>query len=460
MVQTLGEIFRDRHEEAVLCWGIGSGKSFLCSLALLYMAHRTLCLRDPQTHYHLAAGSTISLVNVGPTARIAEKVIFGEARELALRSPWFNDCYPADRKVRKELHFPKNVAIIPGNSSETFPLGLNVLCATMDEASFFIETLDGQREAAEDVYLALQRRVKSRFGPSGLMLLASSPRHADDFIMRKLDEAHKHPEIYASRKATWEVKPRRLFSGKTFDYQGMAVPVEYQADFRRNPQRALRDLAAIPGSSYQGFFLDIEALERACEPVQEDPVDSKCRLRNWFRPDDRAARFVHVDLGLRKDACGIAMAKAISENNLPVAVVELMLQLRAPAGGEIDFSQVRELILALRRRGFPIVQVSYDGWQSADSRQILKRQGLRTATVSVDRDLFAYDTLKELAYDGRLRIYHYEPFLRECKKLELIKGQRVDHPPGGSKDVADAVAGAVSEAVRHWRGDGVRGRIV
>jgi len=30
----------------------------------------------------------------------------------------------------------------------------------------------------------------------------------------------------------------------------------------------------------------------------------------------------------------------------------------------------------------------------------------------------------------------------------LVKGKKVDHPPGGSKDVADSVAGAVHQAAQ------------
>ncbi|MEN6545550.1 MAG: hypothetical protein ABFE07_05860 [Armatimonadia bacterium] len=492
ILRSLSKIFRGRYQEAVLCWGIGSGKSFLCSLALTYMLYRTLCLRDPQEYYGLAQGSQISLVTVGPTARIAEKVVFGEVRELVRRSPWFTERYPADGRVRKELHFAKSVTVLPGNSSELFPLGLNVLCATMDEASFFVETADGTREAAEEVYLALQRRVKSRFGSKGLVLIASSPRHAEDFIMRKVAEGDEDPTLFASRKATWEVKPRGKFCGKVFEQGGLTVPVEYAGEFKKNPQKARRDLAALPGTAFQPFFVDMEPMLAACgktdgtarrgtaetggprsaptvvktaggprsTPTLQHPFEANGALASWFKPNDREARFIHVDLGLRRDACGIAVAKVQEYAELPVVTVELMLQIKAPPDGEVDFGQVRELILALRRRGFPIGQVSYDGWQSADSQQILRRQGLKVATVSVDSTLAGYETLKEVANEGRLRMYEYEPFLRECRRLELVRGTKVDHPPGGSKDVADAVAGAVSEAMRARGGGEVRGRIV
>lgn len=460
ILKTLSAIFRGKYEEAVLCWGIGSGKSFLCSLALLYLLHKTLCLRNPQHTYGLSASSQISLVNVGPTARVAEKVVFGEMREMVRCSPWFCEYYPADSRVRKELHFPKNIVLLPGNSSETFPLGLNVLGATMDEAAFFVETLDGQREVAEDVYLALQRRVKSRFGKQGLMLIASSPRHSEDFIMRKLAEAERLDSVYGSQRATWEVKPRSRFCGKRFTVDELKVPVEFESEFRRNPEKARRDLAAQPGSAFQGYFVDMTPLQHSCRDHLTHPLDERGRLAPGFVPHSREPRFIHVDLGLRRDACGLAMAHVRHDQTLPVVVVELMHQIRAPRGGEVDLAQVRELILTLRDRGFPIGQVSYDGWQSADSQQILRRKGLRVATVSVDRDLGAYETLKEVAREGRLEMYAYKPLLDECRRLELFKGVKVDHPPGGSKDVADAVAGAVSEAVRHWGGEGVKGRIV
>jgi hypothetical protein len=513
ILRTLSAIFRGKHEEAVLCWEIGSGKSYLCSLALLYMLYRTLCLHNPQRYYQLGDGSQIAIVNVGPTARVAEKVIFGEVRELVRRSPWFVEKYPADARVRKELHFPKNVAVIPGNSSELFPLGLNVLAATMDEASFFVETHDGQREAAEEVYLALQRRVKSRFGDKGLMMIASSPRHSEDFIMKKLAEAESTPTVYGSRKATWEVKPKSRFGKDRFKYKGMEIPAEFQREFDKNAEKALRDLAARPGAAYAPFFVDMGGLEEACRPsATEDgnhgtisphpqplslgrprergerretasypqplpkgrgerrettddgrlrhPFEGDGRLAEWFRTRDGAARFVHVDLGLKKDACGIAMAKVeTNPAGMPVVVVEMMNQIKAPPGGEVDFAGVRELILSLRGRGFPIARVTYDGWQSADSLQILRRKGIEAGVVPVA--LPEYETLKELANDRRLRMYEFRPFVEECKRLEMIRGNRVDHPPGGSKDVADAVAGAVSEALKEWRGEeGVRGRIV
>ena len=107
------------------------------------------------------------------------------------------------------------------------------------------------------------------------------------------------------------------------------------------------------------------------------------------------------------------------------------------------------MIFELRGRGFRIDRVTYDGWQSVDSIQILQKAGFKCETLSMDRDTKAYDTLKEKIYAGKVKCYRYEPFLQEMRRLELKEGVKVDHPPHiGSKDVTDAVAGAVFMTVQ------------
>ena len=571
VLDTLQELFSGGYSEAALCWGIGSGKSWLAALALMYMAHRVLCLRDPQAHFRLSPGSQIALVIMGPSSRQVRSVIFADIAALIRRSPWFQRNFPPAATRADSLDLPKNVTITAGNSADTAVLGYNVLAAVIDEAAWLTETLDGRRQSADDIYTALQRRIKSRFGDRGMLLMVSSPRHSSDFIMSKLAEAEQNPRIYASQKPVWDVKPPDRFCGRRFEHRGLSVPIEYQPEFQRDPHKAMRDLAAQPQGAWHGLFPDMEPLYAACDDGLRHPViEERLGLAEWFRAPDSRPRYIHVDLGLRHDACGIAMAVAEDENTrrksaryatprtrdagcaaahstddadaapdtphtsprrVPLSyrlvrtartprqakheaigleldgvhdapdargtggdagseiagrttrhrqpwrdadadadtqpcadgvsiTVELMAQITPPPGGEIDLAQVRSFILALRERGFVIGGVSYDGYQSADSRQILQRRGLPVKIISVDRDMARYQMLRELAHEGRLRLYHYKPFLEEAAQLEVIRQQRVDHPRGGSKDVTDAVAGAVSEALLAGHGATVKGRVV
>lgn len=155
------------------------------------------------------------------------------------------------------------------------------------------------------------------------------------------------------------------------------------------------------------------------------PFDSQGRLAGWFLPTEPGQRYVHVDLGLKRDSLrdgdgqvhGDPGGHEFAHGGCGVDAAS-----RAGVGGGSGYLAAQELVLALRGRGFPIAQVSYDGWQSADSRQILARKGLQTKLVSVDRTPRAYETLKALAMEGRLVLYAYEPFLSEAASLEVIAG--------------------------------------
>lgn len=460
IVEVLKEVFEGGYQEAALCWGIGAGKSYAASIAVTYMLHRTLCLREPQRYYRLGTGSTICFINMSTNTDQARRVVFGEILGRIDRSPWFKRYRP--KVLSRELQFPKDVVVISGNSAETYPLGYNVLGAVIDEASWLLEADGGRVDAAEEIYNALQRRIRSRFLDRGLLVMISSPRHRGDFLERKLEEAERFDYVYGSRMATWEVKPPEAFCGETFECEGLTIPVEFRPEFERNPLRAMRDLGARPAEAFEPLIRHTEVLERAIDPTLEVPLDARGRLNEDWRPRGPWARYVHVDLALKRDACGVAMAhlERTPGASGPTAVVDLMLQIVPPPDGEIEIARVRELIVTLQARGSRIAQVSFDGYQSADSLQILRSMGFAAQMVSVDRSMEAYETLKGLLNEGRLRWYRYEPVLRECRGLELVDGTKVDHRRGGSKDVADAVAGAVSEAVKAWRGGEITGGIL
>ncbi len=459
--RTFCEIVSGQCREAAIAWGIGSGKSYLASLLISYLVHRTLCLRDPQRHYGLAPRSVIGFMNMGPNADQARRVVFHEIRSRMRSSPWFATWCRGAKFLANEVRLPKNIVVVAGNSAETYPLGYNLLGAVIDEACWLPETGDGGRDAAEEIYHALQRRIKSRFGDDGLLVMISSLRHEEDFLQRKLREAERLTTVYGSRKAVWEVKPAERFSGESFEFRGLRVPVEYREEFERDPDRALRDLGSVATRARCAFFSDVEALGDCVDRERGDPMEANGELARWFQAGHSAGCYVHVDLGLKRDACGVAMAHCeAGDGSEPRVIVDYVERIEPPRGGEIEFERVRSRICELRDRGFRIHQVSFDGWQSVDSRQILARRGFAVKEVSVDRSGRAYETLRELVNQRRVTWPPCETLERELRALEWVRGTKVDHPPGGSKDVADAVAAAVTEALAAQGSSGIRGRVI
>jgi hypothetical protein len=80
--------------------------------------------------------------------------------------------------------------------------------------------------------------------------------------------------------------------------------------------------------------------------------------------------------------------------------------------------------------------------------QRLRSLGINAEFHSVNKT--DYDTLMNEIYDGRLRGYWDELLVEEeLLKLRLFSNNRIDHPNSGSKDLADAVAGAVFVCVEN-----------
>jgi len=189
---------------------------------------------------------------------------------------------------------------------------------------------------------------------------------------------------------------------------------------------------------------------------QHDKVTGAWKPR-WYPGVDRA---VHVDLAKNGDCAGLAMGcigdvrrierfdqdgKTYITQDYTI-FIDLMLRISAVKGSEIDFSKIRQFIYFLHSIGYPVRWVSYDGWQSVDSQQAMKKAGYETKTLSVDKGVAPYYALRSTIMEGRLDIYEYQPFTDEMTRLQDKSSMKnakppIDHIPLGSKDVTDAVCG-------------------
>ncbi|MFA6971401.1 MAG: hypothetical protein WC208_08380 [Gallionella sp.] len=432
-----------QYNEAVFDEGIGGGKSYKASLIITYLVYRALLLREPQKLLSLARGSAIYFINMSIRGDQAKKVVFGEIKQRIENANWFRSHgYLPDPNVRSELRFPKNICVVPGNSKETFPLGYNLLGGVMDEAAWYTET--ETHDVAEEMFNALHNRIKNRFGNKGMLVMISSPRYVDDFIEKKMAEAKTNNRIYTVRKTSWDSKPKWLFSGKTIVIENTAIPKEYEIEAIRNWERFKRDYMAIPSLALEPYFRRWELVMAGEDKTLKDPVIPETTIFiGEFRGNPSYSYYMHIDLSLTTDATGIAMCHRQGDG----IVVDLMMRIKAPKGGEIDLAEVRNIVIELRARGFSIKKCTYDQFQSASSIQELNKMGIESEQLSMDKTLAPYETLKEGIYTGKVKYYHFQSFLDEMMRLELVKGKKVDHPANSSKDICDAVAGAVYNCV-------------
>ena len=132
---------------------------------------------------------------------------------------------------------------------------------------------------------------------------------------------------------------------------------------------------------------------------------------------------------------------------MPVVVVDAVVWWEPRIEGPVNLSEVKQWIQGLRRQGFNLGMVSFDRWQSFDIQNELKQVGIRTETVSVAKK--HYEDMAMLMYEERLVLPTIELLFEELTELKIVKQNRVDHPRKSSKDLADAVCGAIFGAISH-----------
>jgi hypothetical protein len=307
------------------------------------------------------------------------------------------------------------------------------------------------------------------------------------------------PDIFFDSKRFWvlvgnEAVPSRiLLEGEEKEFQAslpentilIDVPEDFKADFESDIEGSIRDLAGLSTVSINPFIQRREKIREAIDPSRSHPFTTmlldpsrpgKFRWDIMVAPrmerlsgtheqlvqrpllNPLAFRYVHLDLSLRGDATGFCMAhiggwkdvprRAVDGRQFleraPIYIIDLMLKIVPPAGGEIILADVRHIVYDLTAHGYSIRRVTLDSWQSADSIQQFKSQGYSAELLSLDIAPEPYDSFKTALYEGRVRYYEYEPAIQQLELLQedrRSKKRKIDHPPKGEKDVSDAMAG-------------------
>ena len=251
--------------------------------------------------------------------------------------------------------------------------------------------------------------------------------------------------------ATVSVRPFIAQRDKIFD----AV----KADVKQNPGRVHPFSKTVWVPSEGGGFI----WERLVHTQPERQIDGV--IRNITKPiySPTALRHARVDTSLTKDATGFSLGHIVGFKDVvrrddqgrpygeraPLFMVDFMLRIKPPIGGELLLADNRRLLYELTSHGFAISKVTLDSFQSADTIQTLKQQGYNAELLSVDLDTEPYEELKNALYEDRVLFYEYQPLIEELKTLQknivgtTRKRPKVDHPPNGSKDVADSLAGLI-----------------
>jgi hypothetical protein len=494
------------------------------TIILLYCLYRLSCLRDPQTFYRMVPGSLIAFGLYNVLKYKVETTSFHMMDSMVRASPYFSKVFARDENHKTTLRFPRSVRVVSG-SQEVHALGENLFAVLIDEVDFMRAGLTPQeRGQAFELHVATRRRMESRFLRSGRLpgvsVLVSSKQTTDSYVSQYIAQHRDDPHVYVVDRPLWEVKVG-YYSRKTFPVlvgdgriasrvladdepipAGARVvrpPIDFRESFLAATDQALMDIAGVAVTGIHRFLsdrqsvFDLVADDLAPPFVREEVVvdvrtaatiedfldharfvqPHESRYRPKVRPG--VPRYVAGDLALSGDCAGLAMAHVAGSKQVvrqnedgaryietaPIIEFDFALRLRPPSGSQIDLSKIRQFLMMLVAYGFPLRKITFDGYNSADTIQALRKQGLDAEVYSMDRVVNrqseGYVFLRQALFDRRVRCYRYVPLLDELVNLEEDpKTHKVDHPRTmtsltgasvrGSKDVADAV-GAVVRAI-------------
>jgi hypothetical protein len=500
LVEVMSQIFREedlmrfmgekegrRHykkytkSEVIMQLGKGSGKDHTSTIGCAYLVYKLMCLKDPARYFGKPPGDSIDIINIAINAQQAKTVFFKNFKTKIQRSPWFAGKYDAKADY---VEFDKTITVYSGHSERESHEGLNLILAILDEISGFAQDSNSGNENAktgDGIYKAFRASVDSRFPDYGKVVLLSFPRFPGDFISKRYDavvsekevEVKKHtfiinpdlpdnieenkfdieweeehilsykfPGVYAIKRPTWEVNPTRSVN-------------DFKVSFITDYANAMQRFACVPSYVSDAFFKQKDKLERSMS--KRNPIDSFKRIEPSFQPEEGVRYFLHADLAQKHDKCAIAIAhvdKWVSVQTFndytqihPFVIVDAVVWWEPKKEGPVDLSEVKRWIIDFRREGYQIGLVTFDRWQSFDIQQELKSVGIKAETLSVAKK--HYEDLAMLVYENRVVMPHIDILLSEMSELRIISDKKVDHPRKGSKDLSDAVTGAVYNAIAH-----------
>jgi hypothetical protein len=410
-----------KYRELVVNAGMKGGKTPLAGFINCWEEYELYKLGDPAKHYGFLPGKEIYILNVAVNADQAQMTIFAEIKARILNSHYYKLHRPVD-STETQYKFSNNVVIRSGHSNSSSLVGKTAKVVDFDELARFIDK--GGKYSADRVYYSLIRSVEP-FKEDGKIVDISSPMFQEDMICRLYDLSKDIDNMLGFCLPTWEMNPNLPFDSSFM-----------QAELKKNPEAFWRDFGARPSSSTEAYYKVPEKIDDCIlRSRKESPLSKDGRLKPWFKGKPEIRYVMHADPSVRNDAYGLAMGHRVNGKTM----IDLATRFVPKPGHEIDLNEIKIFILEIMKRGFKIKVFSYDTWQAAHISQELERRGVTVKNRYIHKT--QHDFLKELIYGGEVVIPKDEVLARELKQLELLRGDKVDHPPSGSKDMADAVAG-------------------
>lgn len=319
----------------VLTGALGTGKTTVLVVILLYRICQSLLLRRPAEMFEQGMGAVLYFVIISVTRETAQQTAFPQATSLMAASPFFREATristgnaPSGGDIEltgaKSNETLTSLHLISGSKAQHL-IGRNIIGIGFDEGNYRLEK--DQDATAFGLYEVMRNRLLSRLKTRegylpGISIIASSARDESSVteqVRLEIEAAGKPREQRVFQKAIYEVKPLQgvgregyikvtyglphqeptLLCG-SYDRDGklldasletalvaaspetkaVLVPAIYREAFERNCRLALQDICGISCGGSGRLFPTMTDVDRCLEISKQEGVP-----RTWRKDE-------------------------------------------------------------------------------------------------------------------------------------------------------------------------------
>ncbi len=373
-------------------------------------------------------GETVAVVLVAQDARAAQ-LSHRLAGDYLRQSPLLAKYLIRETKDRLTLSNGSEFRTYPCTSKSIY--GYSIVAGGMDEVARF--PFEGAADSDKDVQAAIHRGM-THYGGRAKLVKVSSPSGRAGLLYTDFQRSFGKPDPY---RLVWRSTSEKMAPG-------IADAAFIQRMREEDPLRAAR-LYDAEFAEDVNVFLTAEAIEAA--------TDYRVRER---LPEPGSKYIFALDAaGHGEDAFTLAGVRYEGKTSAELKVEQVFGK-----AWEKPRSGVRNLEITAREaaeiaKRYRVREVYGDRVTGGWVQEAFERHGVQYVYPTIKRDgkdvyvtrSMGYLEAAPLLRAGRLRILDDEPTRRELRNLEQ-RGDRVDHPAGGSDDRANALMLAAAMAVQ------------
>lgn len=495
--------FCKKYNEALLSCATRSGKSTIIVISALYEIYLLLCMVSPSKTLNIKNSANITFVFLSKDNPTACSQLGEDVHKGLTLSPYFIDVITNNLSFsnldKKGVQVTDNILLKAGSTVNVIT-GTDLIFGCLDEANMPSPKISAEQlvETRTKLYTAMVDRRNATFSKApamtGMIWLTSSPMDEGDVIGERIDVVRSNgiENVFIMDDIPrWVARNENM--DDTFDFflgsnvqdpciieesdvdreslpedKIIQVPrrTEYLTQFRSSPRLAIQEIAGRRTVAENAFFNSVsifsEVFKKPNHIFKADDlridVNSFTEIEDYLYDKDYFAhpdnpgcyRYIHLDIAEKKDRFGLA-----SVYSKPVVYtsaegdsikkrtyyIDFCLGISSSGGNAVDLLKVLEFVYGLKKKGYPVKKVSTDSHQGELARQILRRNGVQTEYLSVEKDKEAYYFLKNLILTQTINGFYNPLLTRELAGLRETT-KRVEKSKSTTDDLCDALAGA------------------